>query len=166
VAGLLSRKAWPTALAVHLLRTQGITKAGARRHTKGRPRARLRLAARSSSFIASISGKTIALADLAARRPSSAPHHFGEAFKTRDRARPALTASSWTGEVERGTARLLPRTVSVRSPRSPMLLGFSSQAHLTTNFRRLTGHHARPLPADRSLDPGHSRLDQCPRRWR
>jgi AraC family transcriptional regulator len=120
-----------TALTVHLLRTQGAAKRAPLPHKGGLAPARLR---RVVEFIAAHLEGEIALTDLATVAELST-HHFGAAFK-------ASTGRSPHGyvmdrRVER--ARELLRAGARPIAEIAYAAGFSSQAHLTTNFRRVIG---------------------------
>ncbi len=129
--GRLYLEGLATALTVHLLRTQRTAKQAPTPHNGGLAPLRLR---RVLEFIAAHLGDDIALADLAAVAELST-HHFGEAFKTATGRPPYRFVMA--RRVER--ARELLRDGERPIAEIAYAAGFSSQAHLTTNFRRLTG---------------------------
>jgi AraC family transcriptional regulator len=129
--GRLYLEGLATALAVHLLRTQGIAKQAPTPHKGGLAPLRLR---RVLAYISAHLGDDIALADLAAVAELSS-HHFGEAFKTAT-GRPPY-GYVMDRRVERARDLLRDRENPIAD--IALAAGFSSQAHLTTNFRRATG---------------------------
>ncbi len=129
--GRLYLEGLATALTVHLLRTQGTTKRAPTPHKGGLAPVRLR---RVVEFITAHLEEDIALPDLAAVAELST-HHFGEAFKA-STGRPPY-GYVMDRRVER--ARELLRDGERPIAEIAYAAGFSSQAHLTTNFRRVTG---------------------------
>jgi AraC family transcriptional regulator len=120
-----------TVLTVHLLRTHGTSKLASMPHRGGLAPMQLR---RVVDFIAAHLGDEIALTDLAGLAGLST-HHFGEAFKA-STGRPPYRYL-----IERRVERARELLSIGKSPIAEIAyaVGFSSQAHLTTNFRRVTG---------------------------
>jgi AraC family transcriptional regulator len=120
-----------TALTVHLLRTHATPKPPPMLHRSGLAPMQLR---RVVDFIATHLGDEIALADLAAIAELST-HHFGEAFKT------SMGRPPYRYLLERRVERARELLSGGNYPIAQIAYaaGFSSQAHLTTNFRRATG---------------------------
>jgi AraC family transcriptional regulator len=129
--GRLYLEGLATALVVHLLRTQGTATRVPIPHKGGLAPIRLK---RVIEFIAAHLDDEIALADLAAVAELST-HHFGEAFKAATGRPPYRYVMD--RRVER--ARALLRDGERPIAEIAYAVGFSSQAHLTTNFRRVTG---------------------------
>ena len=129
--GRLYLEGLATALTVHLLRTHGAAKRAPTPHKGGLAPARLR---RVVEFIAAHLEGDIALADLAAVAELST-HHFGEAFKV-STGRPPY---GYVMDRRVDRARDLLRDGVRPIAEVAYAAGFSSQAHLTTNFRRVTG---------------------------
>jgi AraC family transcriptional regulator len=129
--GYLYIEGLATALTVHLLRTHGTSRRVPTRHKGGLAPMRLR---RVLDFIGAHLGGEIALADLAALAGLST-HHFGEAFRT-STGRPA-----YRYVMERRVERARELLCDGKRPIAEIAYaaGFSSQAHFTTNFRRVTG---------------------------
>jgi len=120
-----------TALTVHLLRTQGTSKLASMPHRGGLAPMQLQ---RVVDFIAAHLGDEIALTDLAGLAGLST-HHFGEAFKA-STGRPP-----YHYVIEQRVERARELLSGGERPIAEIacVAGFSSQAHLTTNFRRVTG---------------------------
>lgn len=119
-----------TALAVHVQRTYGGDRQVERR-TGGLPPAELR---RVTEYVAAHLGNNIGLTDLAAVVGLS-PHHFGGAFKTATGLSPHQYIIDRRVERARELLRDRQRTLAEVASTT----GFSSQSHLTTNFRRVMG---------------------------
>ena len=121
-----------TALTVHLLRTHGTSKRASMPHRGGLAPMQLR---RVVDFIAAhLGGRDRADRSGGASRRLST-HHFGEAFKT-STGRPPYRYL-----IERRVERARELLSVGKRPIAEIayVAGFSSQAHLTTNFRRVTG---------------------------
>lgn len=130
-----------TALTVHVLRTYGGDRQVERR-IGGLAPAQLR---RVTEYVAARLGENVGLADLAMVAGLS-PHHFGDAFK----AATGLSPHQFVIERRVERAQELLRDRERTLAQVALAAGFSSQSHLTTNFRRVTG--STPARFRRSLD--------------
>jgi AraC family transcriptional regulator len=119
-----------TSLTVHLLQTYGGDQASGRRPGALEP-TQLR---RVVDYVEAHLGGDLTLADLAAVVGLS-PHHFGDAFKAATGLAPYQYVID--RRVERA-CRLL-RDTNTTVAQVAGAVGFSSQSHLTTQFRRVTG---------------------------
>jgi AraC family transcriptional regulator len=131
VGGRLYVEGLATAMTVHLLRTHGTSKLTAMQHRGGLAPMQLR---RVVDFIESHLGDEVALTDLAGLAGLST-HHFGEAFKA------SMGRPPYRYLIERRVERARELLSAGKLPIVEIanVAGFSSQAHLTTNFRRMTG---------------------------
>lgn len=120
-----------TALAVHLLRRYGESSRRASLHKGGLAPAQLR---RVIDYIDANLGDELSLAELAGITGLS-PHHFGQAFRSATGKPP----HRYVIEKRIHRARELLRDAEVPIAEIAHAVGFSSQSHLTINFRRVTG---------------------------
>ena len=120
-----------TALAIHLLRNYSAAMPHRTRHKGGLPPAQLR---RVVDHINAHLSEDLGLIELAAVTGLS-PHHFGEAFKAGTGTSPHRYVIERRVDRARELLRDQKRTISEVA----YDVGFSSQSHLTFNFRRLTG---------------------------
>ena len=120
-----------TALAIHLLRNYGAATPHGTRHKGGLPPAQLR---RVVDDIDAHLSDDLGLIELATVTGLS-PHHFGEAFKAATGTLPHRYVIAQRVDRARELLRDRERTISEVA----YDVGFSSQSHLTFNFRRLTG---------------------------
>ena len=120
-----------TALAVHLLRNYGMAKRLRLQHKGGLPPAQLR---RVVDYINEHLSDDLGLIELAAVVGLS-PHHFGEAFRAATGTPPHRYVIG--RRIDRACELLRNRERSISEVAYDV--GFSSQSHLTFNFRRLTG---------------------------
>jgi AraC family transcriptional regulator len=119
-------------LAVHLLRRYGTVRRGAPRLSKGglSPMQLRRVVAYIDAHLGDELG-LLALSSVA----GLSPHHFGEAFK----ASTGMPPHRYVTERRVEQARELLRDEEHALGEIAYAVGFSSQAHFTTQFRRLTG---------------------------
>ncbi|HEY5338607.1 MAG TPA: AraC family transcriptional regulator [Rhizomicrobium sp.] len=120
-----------TSLAVHLIRTHGTSQRMPASYRGGLTPTQLR---RVVEFVNVHLNDELGLAELAVVADLS-PHHFGEAFKT------SVGTSPHRYVMERRIHRARELLSDARRPIAEIAhaAGFSSQAHLTTNFRRAIG---------------------------
>ncbi|HEV2549419.1 MAG TPA: AraC family transcriptional regulator [Stellaceae bacterium] len=119
------------ALAVHLLRKYGASDRRLSLHRGGLTPAQLR---RVIEYINTNLSQELTLAQLASVAGLS-PHHFGQAFK----AMTGRPPHRYVIEKRIHRARELLRGGRLPIAEIAHAVGFSSQSHLTINFRRLTG---------------------------
>lgn len=129
--GRLYVEALAAALSIHLLRKYGTSRQSPCQHKGGLPPALLR---RVIEYINAHLCNELGLVELAGIAKLS-PHHFGAAFKA------AMGTSPHQYIIERRVDRA---REFLHDPDRPIAeiaqaVGFSSQSHLTTHFRRLTG---------------------------
>jgi len=129
--GRLYVESLATALAIHLLRNYGAGMPHRARHKGGLPPAQL---GRVVEYIDAHLSDDLGLVELAAVTGLS-PHHFGEAFKAATGTPPHRYVIEQRVDRARELLQDLERTISEVAYE----VGFSSQSHLTFNFRRLTG---------------------------
>ena len=129
--GRLYVESLATALAIHLLRNYCAAFPHRERHKGGLPPAQLR---RVVDYINAHLSDDLGLIELAAVTGLS-PHHFGEAFKAATGTSPHRYVIE--RRVDRARELLRKREHSISEVAYDV--GFSSQSHLTFNFRRLTG---------------------------
>lgn len=130
-SGRLYVESLGTALAVHLLRKYGMSNRQADLHKGGLAPALLR---RVIDYINANLGDELSLAELARITGLSAAH-FGQAFRTAIGKPP----HQYVIEKRIHRARELLRDANVPIAEIASVVGFSSQSHLTFNFRRVTG---------------------------
>lgn len=130
-SGRLYVESLGTALAVHLLRKYGVSSRQATLHKGGLPPALLR---RVIDYISAHLCDELSLAELALITGLSA-HHFGQAF----RAATGKPPHRYVIEKRIHRARELLRDARIPIAEIANAVGFSSQSHLTINFRRATG---------------------------
>ena len=128
--GRLYVESLATALAIHLLRNYGAATPHRTRNKGGLPPARLR---RVMDYIDAHLSDDLGLIELAAVTGLS-PHHFGEAFKAATGTSPHRYVIERRVHRARELLQDRERTISEVA----YDVGFSSQSHLTFNFRRLT----------------------------
>ena len=119
------------ALAVHLLRKYGVSDRRTSVHRGGLAPAQLR---RVIEYIDANIGAELSLAELASVAGLS-PHHFGQAFK----AVTGRPPHRYVIEKRVHRARDLLYDAKIPIAEIAHAVGFSSQSHLTINFRRMTG---------------------------
>ena len=119
------------ALAVHLLRRYGVSTRRASLHKGGLPSAQLQ---RVIEYIDAHLSEELSLAELAGITGLS-PHHFGQAFK----AMTGRPPHRYVIEKRIHRARELLRDAKTPIAEIAHAVGFSSQSHLSSNFRRVTG---------------------------
>ncbi len=119
------------ALAVHLLRSYGLANKRSSLHKGGLASAQLR---RVIEYIDAHLSAELSLAELA-RITGLSPHHFGQAFK----AVTGRPPHRYVIEKRIHRARELLRDAQTPIAEIAHAVGFSSQSHLTINFRRVTG---------------------------
>jgi AraC family transcriptional regulator len=129
--GRLYVESLATALAAHLLRTYGVSNRRAKPYQGGLAPALLR---RVIEYINTNPGKELSLSELAGITGLSA-HHFGQAFRSATGKPP----HRYVIEKRIHRARELLRDVNLPIAEIASAVGFSSQSHLTINFRRITG---------------------------
>lgn len=142
VGGRLYVEGLASSLAVHLLRKYGISTHAANSRKGGLTPAQLR---RVVEYICAHLGNELGLVELAAIAGLS-PHHFGEAFK----ASSGIPPHRFVIERRVQEARKMLLDGERALGEIAYAVGFSSQAHLTTNFRRVIG--ITPGRFRRSLD--------------
>jgi AraC family transcriptional regulator len=120
-----------TALAVHLLRRYGVSNRRANLYKGGLAPALLR---RVIEYINANLSDELRLGELAGITGLSA-HHFGQAFRSATGKPP----HRYVIEKRIHRARELLREANTPIAEIANAVGFSSQSHLTINFRRLTG---------------------------
>lgn len=130
-SGRLYVESLGTALAVHLLRKYGVPNRQANLHKGGLAPALLR---RVIDYINANLCDELSLAEFA-RITGLSAHHFGQAF----RAATGKPPHRYVIEKRIHRARELLRDASIPIAEIASAVGFSSQSHLTINFRRATG---------------------------
>jgi len=120
-----------TALAAHLLRRYGVSNRRARLYKGGLAPALLH---RVIEYIDANPDNELSLSELAGITGLSA-HHFGQAFRSATGKPP----HRYVIEKRIHRARELLRDVNLPIAEIANAVGFSSQSHLTINFRRITG---------------------------
>jgi AraC family transcriptional regulator len=140
--GRLYAESLATALTVHLLRRYGNGTLALKLYRGGLPANRLR---RVLDYIDAHLRSELSLAELA-KISGLSPHHFAAAFKTTTGSSP----HRYVIEQRVGRARELLHDRKRSISEIAYSVGFSSQSHLTTNFRRIVG--STPNRFRRSLD--------------
>lgn len=130
-SGKLYVESLGTALAAHLLRKYGVSNRRQSLHRGGLAPAQLR---RVIEYINAHLNEELSLTELASIAGLS-PHHFGQAFK----AMTGRPPHRYVIERRIQRARELLRDAKIPIAEIAHAVGFSSQSHLTINFRRLTG---------------------------
>lgn len=131
VGGRLYLEGLATCLAVHLALRYGLSEHKASLAKGGLSPVRLR---RVVAYINTHLGDELGLVELSTLAGLS-PHHFGEAFKASTGTPPHRYVMEKRVERARELLRAKERALGDIA----YAVGFSSQAHFTTNFRRVTG---------------------------
>ena len=131
IGGRLFVEGLASALAVHLLRKYGASSKQAKPHKGGLATGQLR---RVVEYIDANIGNELSLTNLANIAGLSS-HHFGQAFKATTGRSPHRYVIE--KRIHRGREMLRDEEMSIAE--IAQAVGFSSQSHLTINFRRVTG---------------------------
>jgi AraC family transcriptional regulator len=131
IGGRLYAECLGTALAIHLLRQYGTSRRARVIHKGGLASRPLR---RVIDYINEHLQDELSLAELA-RTAKLSPHHFATVFK----ASTGIPPHRYVIERRIDRARDLLRRNDKTISEIAYAIGFSSQSHLTTNFRRMTG---------------------------